>query len=109
MQLLIDVSQETPDSLLLASEILKMLSAAMVPVEKPASINGPSTPIVLYAHGPAAPIDPRPQASIDLAQLDPAAMFGRGVPARTIPLAPPAPTAPNATNVVPISAFRGLP
>lgn len=141
MQLLIDVSQETPDSLLLAAEVLKMLSAAMVPVdletpkEKPASINGPSTPIILHAHGPAAPIDPRPQACsdsfapADSARLDPSVVFGR-VPAGTInptpaavatfvpgvstgvgvaaPLAPPAPAAQSTMTVVPSAVLPGL-
>lgn len=119
MQLLIDVSQETPDSLLLASEILKMLSEAMVPVvlgtiekptPQPASINGPAVPIVLHAREPAAPIDP--------VQMNPADVFGQfkpfDVPAGTpdaylagitAPLAPPAPTAPNTTNVVPLVAL----
>ena len=80
MQLLVDTTQETPASLRFIAATLCQLADLMVPAEPPASsINGPSLPIVLHAHGPAAPIDPVPLAApvIDPAQQDPAAVFGR--------------------------------
>lgn len=122
MQLLIDSTQETPASLrFIARTLCELADTYGPPIDLMApSINGPSTPIVLHAHGPAAPIDPRPQAP-----LDPAVVFG--VPAGTInptpaaaatfvpgvstgvgvaiPLAPPAPAAPNATQHAPVTSF----
>lgn len=129
MQLLIDSTQETPASLrFIAATLCALADTYGPPIEsllteaQQPSINGPQSPIVLHAHSPAAPIDPAPVATTDVAQMDPAVVFGQfkpfDVPAGTlqphvsrefhdgqpIPLAPPAPTAPNTTNVVPLVA-----
>lgn len=81
MQLLIDSTQETPASLRFIAATLCALADTYGPPlvlePEPASINGPSAPIVLHAHAPAAPIDPRPVETSDPAQMDPAAVFAR--------------------------------
>lgn len=133
MQLLIDSTQETPASLrFIAATLCALADTYGPPLDEPKpSINGPSSPIVLHTHGPAAPIDAVVQARpAVVTQLDPATVFS--VPAGTttslgcagcndstwshrvecpkhVPLAPPAPTAPSATNVVHILSSAGLP
>jgi hypothetical protein len=107
MQLLIDSTQETPASLRFIAATLCALADTYGPpieelLEPKPSINGPSSPIVLHVHTPAAPIDPAPLATPvnDPGQMDPAAVFGRSVPAGTtadptlpvsLPVAPPPP------------------
>jgi hypothetical protein len=111
MQFLIDSTQETPASLRFIAATLCALADTYGPpleslVEAP-SINGPQSPIVLHTHGPAAPIDAAVLAvpTDDPAQLDPATVFSRSVPAGTnAPLAPPAPIAPSITAPVPLVA-----
>jgi hypothetical protein len=91
MQLLIDSTQETPASLRFIAATLCALADTYGPpieelLEPKPSINGPSSPIVLHTHTPAAPIDPAPLVTPvnDPGQMDPAAVFGRSVPAGTI-------------------------
>lgn len=100
MQLLIDTAQETNASLLFIANTLvnlvnmqlgdddtpMQITPVKILVSKPASsINGPSGPIVLHAHGgPAAPIDPAPLAQLTDA-LDPAVVFGQPSPALFVP------------------------
>lgn len=107
MQLLIDSTQETPASLRFIAATLCALADTYGPpleLEPAPSINGPQTPVVLHAHAPAAPIDPEPhfldRLFTDPAQMDPAAVFGRSVPAGTTV----DPTLPASSAVAPVPA-----
>lgn len=112
MQFLIDSTQETPASLRFLARTLCELADTYGPsledfIDKtpPASINGPSSPIILHAHGPAAPIDRVP---VDPATLDPAAVFGVPTGTNVTPLFPSAPAAPNATQHAPDTSFAAF-
>lgn len=98
MQLLIDSTQETPASLrFIAATLCALADTYGPPIEsllEPASINGPSAPIVLHAHVPAAPIDPATVFG------QPRDFFKPGAPLIVPAGTPQDPTLPAATSIL---------